>query len=476
MTPSSTPAFIIAGTHSGVGKTTVSLAVMGGLAKQGLLVQPFKIGPDFIDAGYHHHATGRGSVNLDLWMMGWAEIAASLARYAAGSDVAVIEAMGALHDGADGTRRGSAADFAHHLGLPVVLVIDVWGMTRSTGAVLRGYEEFDREVEIAAIVLNRVGSPRHYEMVREALPEDIKRRVVGYLPADEGLTVPERHLGLVTVEENVTAAALAAELASHATKTLDLERLTRLVKTARPLRDAAPVQPAAPEDPPAKPSSPVRIGLARDASFCFYYRDNLRRLHAEGAELVPFSPMGDSRLPTGLDGLYFGGGYPESFAAELAANQGLCEDVRRFAAKGLPIYGECGGMMYLGTGLVDFDGKRYPMSGVLPVEVAMDRKHLAIRYVDVETTRDSLLGPVGTKARGQEFHQSRIVSADLEADCFSVRDSTGAPSTAGFAAGGTLGSYIHLHFASNPGIPRWFVGRCRQGQPAGGGGEPVPPQ
>ncbi len=449
--------FIISGTHSGAGKTTASFAVMAGLAARGHAVRPFKIGPDFIDPGYHRLATGRPSVNLDLWMMGEEEIRRHLDRYMQAADVAVIEGMGALHDGENGTDRGSAAWFARHLDLPVLLVLDIWGMTRSTAAVIRGFEEFDRNVRIGGFLLNRAGSRRHFEMVFDALPEDIRQRVVGYLPADENLAIAERHLGLVTPEENPKAGRLREEVLERTRDTVDLDRLVKLFPIAR--RESR-------EDDEPRRQLRVRLGIARDRAFCFYYLENLRLLEEAGAELVPFSPLDDRELPAGVAGLYLGGGYPESFPEILSANQSIQRQIRDLAAQGAPIYAECGGLLYLSQALTGFDGRRHAMASLLPLEVAMDSRHLAIRYVEIETLLPSILGPAGTRARGQEFHQSRIVSQPPSAPCFRITDSQDNVFTGGIAAGSVLGSYIHLHFGSNPEIPKRLVEAMRPDLPA----------
>lgn len=443
--------FIISGTHSGVGKTTASFAVMAVLTDAGFSVQPFKIGPDFIDPGYHQLSTGRISINLDRWMMGLDGIRTSVARYAGTADVAVIEGMGALHDGENASGRGSAAYFARSLEMPVLLVVDIWGMTRSTAAVVQGFAALDPAVEIAGLLLNRAGSRAHFEMVRNALPGSWRRRVIGYLPADERITVPERHLGLVTVEENPEAARLREDVARLASQTLDIPSLIRIFGVRR--RTGARARAAA-----ATPR--VRVGIARDRAFCFYYQENLRRLREAGAELVPFSPVGDDHLPRELHGLYIGGGYPESFAGALAANTRMLQEIRTFGETGGVIYAECGGLMYLARRLIDFEGTRHRLVGLIPLETAMDRAHLAIRYVSVTTTRASALGPSGTRARGQEFHQSRIVRMSANTRGYRVSDSTGKTFREGFWHKRVLASYIHVYFGSNPGIPRRFVDYC----------------
>lgn len=487
--------FIVAATHSGAGKTTASCAVMALLAERGYAVQPFKIGPDFIDPGYHRLAAGSDSINLDLWMMGEAAIRAALQRHAgsAATAVAVVEGMGALYDGENGgSDRGSAAWFARRLDLPVLLVVDIWGMTRSTAAVIRGFEAFDPRIEIAGFLLNRAGSRRHFEMVCAALPHGMRRRVVGYLPADAAIAVAERHLGIVTVEENPGAGVLRDRILARARETIDLGALLQRMGVERRRAAAAgapaPPEPPAATRPPSRPQRPVhplqprrgspaagavRIGVARDEAFCFYYQENLRLLAAAGAELVPWSPVHDRQLPAAVDGLYIGGGYPESFAAELAANAPMLRSLRAFARRGAPIHAECGGLMYLGEALTDYDQRRHSMAALLPLATAMDRSHLAIRYVAIETTRQTVLGPPGTRARGHEFHQSRLLPSTLgeparsanaaaAAGAFRVTDGRGpGPLADGFTAGNVLGSYCHLHWSSNPRIPRYFVELCR---------------
>lgn len=448
-----TPAFLVSGTHSGVGKTTVSFAVMSLLHELGFDVQPFKVGPDFIDPGYHRLATGRESINLDLWMMGLSDVRKSFARFSAPADVAVIEGMGALFDGERGTERGSAAYLAKRLDVPVLLVVDVWGMTRSAAALIEGFMGFDPRVRIAGVILNRAGSEGHYRMVMDSLPARIRRLVLGYLPHSAHLSVPERHLGLLTLEENTEALKVRDALLHHAKQTVDVNRLVRLFK----------IKKRGVSGPPAgsKSSAPkVRMGIARDKAFCFYYAENLAMLEEAGAELLPFSPLEDTDLPDDLDGLYFGGGYPESFPDVLSENRSMRRKILESSRRGMPVYAECGGLMYVGRSLKNFDGRNYPMASVLPIDTEMDKNYLAIKYVEIETTAETLLGPRGTKARGQEFHHSRLVSSPPGNGCYRVTTNAGQVFSEGFKRDNVLASYIHLHFKSNPSVPSHFVSRC----------------
>lgn len=450
----STPSLLIAGTHSGVGKTTVSFAVMSALSRLGFGVQPFKIGPDFIDPGYHRLATGRESINLDLWMMGLRNVRESFACFSSTADVSVIEGMGALFDGENGVReRGSAGYVARQLVVPVLLVIDIWGMTRSTMAVINGFMNFDPRVRIAGIILNRAGGRTHYEMVLNALTPRARKLVVGYIPHSDEWAVPERHLGLLTLDENSEASNMQKRLLDVVMETIDFERLTRLfkIKKKRGPR-STPVR--------ALAAKRVSIGVARDSAFCFYYTENFRMLEDAGAELCFFSPLEDARLPPNLDGLYIGGGYPESFPETLANNKPMRREILGCVRAGMPVYAECGGLMYLGRSLTNFDGRRYSMVSALPVDTKMDKKFLAIKYVEIETNADTLLGPKGTRMRGHEFHQSRLTASDHVDKSYRVESSRGEVFTEGFTRANVLGSYIHLHFKSNPAVPSHLVSEC----------------
>jgi cobyrinic acid a,c-diamide synthase len=444
------PAILVAATHSGAGKTTATGVVLHALRRRGLEPQPFKIGPDFIDTAYHAEATGRPAINLDVWMMGVDGVRESYRRWSSDADVSVIESMGALYDGADGGEHGSAAHVAKLLGVPVVVVLDVWGMTRTSAAILEGLRAFDPGVHIAGCILNRVGGAAHAEMIMEALPRPLRELVVGAIERRPELEIPERHLGLLTVEENPTARAAREEASVRASELIDVERLVGIAGVARggPGRSASAGTPAAPSTAP-----PVaRLAIARDRAFCFYYEENLLLLRDAGFELVPFEPTSDPRLPANVDAVYIGGGYPESFARELEANGSLGAELRERAADGMPLYAECGGLVYLARSLTGFDRVRRELSGVLPLDVVMDPDRLAIRYVEVRTRVESPLGEAGTVARGQEFHQSHIVRADVEPTLYDVETSTAETYRDGYLADGVVASYTHLHFASCPAL------------------------
>jgi cobyrinic acid a,c-diamide synthase len=441
-------AILISATHSGAGKTTVTGVVMAALRRRGLRVQPFKVGPDFIDAAHHAEACGRPGVNLDTFLQGEDGARHAFERWSDDADIAVIEAMGGLFDGVDGTGRGSPAELAKLLGVPVVVVLDVWGMTRTAAPILRGLRDFDPEVRIAGCVLNRVGSPGHATMIVDSLPEDVRGMVIGSVPASADLAIPERHLGIVTVQE-LGGAAERAEARERAAVDLDLDRLVEIAGGTRRGPLAPPFTPA----PPPSHGERVRMAIAQDAAFHFYYEENLELLREAGFELVPFSPIADPSLPPDVDIVYLGGGYPESFAAELAANESLASDLRDRATAGLPIFAECGGFIYLGRSLTGFDGETHPMASVLPLDFTMDPAHLSIAYVTATTAADSPLGPAGTTARGQEFHQSRVTAATQnDLPLFDLARPDGHRSRAGLAHPTIAASYVHLHLASNPEI------------------------
>jgi len=417
----------------------------------GLSVQPFKIGPDFIDTAYHEEAAGRPSVNLDLWMMGADNVKTTFGKFAAGADVAFVESMGALYDGEDGTERGSAAFVSKLLNIPIILVIDIWGMTRSAIPLLQGFLSFDRDLKFAGFVMNRAGSVRHAQMVLDALPPELKELCLGHVLHRAALDIPERHLGLITPDENAVEASTRRVAFEAARSGLNLARLFPVRSNGIGPRQLDAVAKA----------GRVRIAVARDGAFRFYYSENLSMLEAAGAELCFFSPTSDLSLPSGTAGIYIGGGYPESFQSQLASNLALTEQLRASARSKLPIYAECGGFMYLGRTLTGADRSAASMVGIFPLDTLMDPEHLAIRYVSVRTLADSPLGPAGTEARGQEFHQSRIVGEPSGQPIYDVTASNGEHFQEGMLSGTAMGSYIHLHFASNPEIPRNFVESCR---------------
>jgi cobyrinic acid a,c-diamide synthase len=449
---------LIAGTASGVGKTTVALAIMAGLRQRGLAVQPFKCGPDFLDTGHHTRICGRTARNLDTWMLSVEANRSVLRNAARGADLIVAEGMMGLFDGKNGsTEIGSSAEIAKLLRLPVVLVVDAAKSARSVAAVVLGFEIFDKDLQLAGVILNRVASERHYEMLREAIESSCKTTILGWLPTEPAIAIPERHLGLHgAAEQAANGQAAATHRFAFAAKHLDLDGLLDL-ECGLELTEAKPARIVTSASVDA-----VRVGVPSDHAFSFYYEDNLDLLREQGAEIARFSPLTDASLPPGLDALYLGGGYPELHAKQLSSNRQMLEQVRRFAASGRPIYAECGGMLYLSESL-SVEESSYIMAGVLPLSIQMTDRLVQFGYVTVEFTEDCLLGRKGTVVRGHSFHHSRIASQGNLATNYHVQYSlSGEEELEGFRQGNVLASYIHVHFRANPAVAENFVAAIRQ--------------
>ena len=436
---------VIAGTSSGAGKTSVTCGVIGALRRRGLRIQGFKVGPDYIDPSYHALASGRPGRNLDAFLSG-PELIAPLARHGiAGADLAIVEGVMGLFDGASG--RGELASTGHVaklLGAPVVLVIDAASMAHSAAAILHGYRTFDPDIDVAGVIFNKVGSDHHELLLREAVaPMGVT--VLGALRRDDRVRAPERHLGLVPAleRERRTGASLAA-LADAAERHVDLDGLVALANAAPPLQGAT----WTPEAP--NPSPGARIALAHGPAFCFHYEENLELLEAAGAELARFDPLTDETLPAGCGALMLAGGFPEVFAGALEANAALRTEVAAFAASGRPVLAECGGLLFLCRSL---DGR--PMCGVLPAEARMtDRLSLGYREATAATATPWI--DAGEPTRGHEFHYSAVSPAHGEQGAWELTG-RGQTRTEGFVAGAVQASYLHVHWAAFPDVPRRLV-------------------
>jgi cobyrinic acid a,c-diamide synthase len=467
------PALVIAGTHSGVGKTTISIALMAALRRRGLRVQPFKVGPDFIDPTLHTRAAGCVSRNLDGWMLGKSGNRQTFARFSSHADFVVVEGVMGLFDGREAlSETGSTAEMAKFLGLPVILVVDASAMARSAAALVHGYESFDQDLNVAGIIFNRVGSAGHFAYLRESVEATCHARVLGWLPLEESVALPERHLGLFMADEALNEKRLDA-LVSWIEGGVDIETLMTLPRGYSRIADSAHIQwsmhardvaqSAAADTAMEKGhpfSRPPRIGVARDNAFCFYYQDNIDLLVDAGAEIVEFSPVNHQVLPEALDGLYFGGGYPELHAAALAANETMRTDVARFAQSGKPVYAECGGLMYLTAAIVDLESHAFPMVGVFPTRARVQSQLAAIGYAQVECTSNSGWLQIGEQARGHEFRYSVIDEMPEEIQRHYRVSTMAGERSEGFAAGSVLASYIHLHFGSCPQFAERFVAAC----------------
>jgi cobyrinic acid a,c-diamide synthase len=441
---------LLAGTHSSVGKTTVALGLLAAWRKQGRSPAPFKAGPDYIDPSLHAQAAGRPSRNLDVWLLDEPALRGVFTRGMRAADVAVIEGVMGLFDGIGATQDASTAVLARTLGCPVVLVLDVAAMSGTAAALVLGCQQMQPGVELAGVILNRVGSDGHLQSTAEAIRLATGLPTLGSLPHDPELAVPERHLGLVPAAEGGIANETLDRLASLVAARFDLDALWRIASSAAHFAPAAaPVVSAV--------SGLPHIAVAQDRAFGFYYQDTIDLLRDCGAEVVPFSPLDDAALPPETRGLYLGGGFPELYAAELSANQPMRVAIQRHVRDELPVYAECGGLMALGQTLTTFDGQVLPMFEVLPIASCMQGEVLTIGYREVEALRASPLMAKGTRVRGHEFHWS---VADPPPDALAAYRVKDANRLEGFCLGSTLASYVHLNLAGAPQLATRFVRAC----------------
>ncbi|MCL6472075.1 MAG: cobyrinate a,c-diamide synthase [Firmicutes bacterium] len=453
------PRVIVAGTSSGVGKTTISLAIMAALSKKGFKVQGFKVGPDFIDPGYYQLATGRAGRNLDTWMMGKRNTLASFTSAASEVDVSIIEGVMGLYDGRGALAVGSTAEVAKLIDSPVIVVIDCAKMGASAGAVALGYLKYDESVSIKGFILNRIGSKKHEEMVKRSVESATGLPVLGCVRKAEEISIPERHLGLVTQEETRLSSRYIEALAEMAERSIDIEATIDIAVCGGKIKTGLELsQPGFDSELPCLPQG-VKIGVAYDKAFSFYYHDNFDLLKMYGAELAFFSPLSDRRLPDGIRGLYLGGGYPEVYAAELSNNRNLADEIKDMVESGLPVYAECGGLIYLAQAVDGFDNKTRIMSKALPLVCKMQNGP-TLGYREVIAITDSVIASKGDILRGHEFHYSTIAEVHGE---LKPAYKTDNGSNEGFIYKNTLASYIHLHFAGQPEAAGRFVLACRRG-------------
>lgn len=458
VTSLSVPRLVVAAPSSGSGKTTVATGLMAALTRRGLSVSPHKVGPDYIDPGYHALATGRAGRNLDAYLCGPELIGPLFLHGARGCDVAVVEGVMGLYDGAAGEGElASTAQVAKLLRAPVVLVVDASSQSRSVAALVHGFVTWDPEVRIGGVILNKVASDRHEALLREAL-DSVGVPVLGALRRVERVDTPSRHLGLVPVAERRAAAVDAvAAMAAQVSDGCDLEALVALAHSAGPLSCAAwdaaeALLSSGGESSPERP----RVAVAGGSAFTFSYAEHAELLTAAGAEVVPFDPLRDERLPEGTRGLVVGGGFPEVYAAELSANEPLRGAVAEFALGGAPVAAECAGLLYLCR---ELDGR--PMCGVLDASARMTGR-LTLGYRDAVAVSDSVLAGAGERMRGHEFHRTVVEPGSgtgAAAPAWGVR--VPERRVEGFVQQKVHASYLHTHWAAAPGVARRFVERCR---------------
>ena len=444
-----TPAFLLAGTHSGCGKSTVAAGLLRALRNAGQSIAPFKVGPDYLDPMLHRLAVGRVSWNLDGFFLDDAGLREAVARGGAGADLALVEGCMGLFDGSDPvTFQGSGADLAGRLGLPVVLVVDGSGLGGSVAATVLGHARLRPGLELAGVILNRLGGAGHFQLQKAAIEAHTDVPVLGWLPQSQDWVLPERHLGIHQPHEVPGLDGALDRLAAALAETVDLEAIRR---RARPVPGLPRCEPAAAGDLP--------VALGQDEAFSFVYADTLDRLARLGVSWVPFSPLRE-RLPEGVAGLYLPGGYPELHAATLAANGALHADLRAAHARGLPIFAECGGYMALGESLTDLQGRTHAMAGVLPGRFRMTEGLQSFGYKRLRLLRDGLLGMAGSEGLGHEFHHS-VREGALDAPAWQAENLRGEGVAEGHAGNNLHAGYAHIHFGAQSGWAEAWVARLR---------------
>lgn len=442
---------VIAGTHSGCGKTTITIGMLAALRKKGLSAQSFKAGPDFIDSGIHRLASEKPSRNLDIWMCGEDYVKNCFDKYSADSDISIVEGVMGMYDGGYST-----ASLAALLNLPVILVVDAYGMAESAGAVVKGFAGYGRG--LSGVIFNRVASDNHYTRLKSSVSGV---PVIGHLPADLKFSIPQRHLGLVVAEENALPEENIERLAGAVLKHIDMDAVTGQARGSNGRKQGNRKKPGVHVNEPV-----ASVAVAYDKAFCFYYEDNLDLLRDAGAEIIRFSPLSDKGIPGNADAVYIGGGYPELYADELCRNAPMLESVKAWADAGKPLYAECGGLMYLSGGIHDINGSFFRMSGVLPFETEMKNKRARLGYREITVKDDTIVGRAGSTLRGHEFHYSEIKSSPEPAgggSVFSAKDGYGGEIPVdGFRYKRTLASYIHVHFGSRPDIANNFINYIKE--------------
>ena len=445
------PRIIIAATQSGSGKTTITAGLLAALKNRGLNVQSYKVGPDYIDTGWHELASGKSSHNLDSWLVGSDKLKEIFVETSEGADISIIEGVMGLYDGG---RRGisSTAEISKLLDAPVVLIIDAKSMGTSAAAVALGFKLFDTSVKLAGVILNRLGSDSHKKIIVDAL-DTLGIKVFGAIRRNDEFFLPERHLGLVPTSENHSVDVIK-KICAAVESQIDVDALINLAKNSAPLKKIS--------ESCQLTVGNLKIGVARDEAFNFYYGASLNELERLGAEIIFFSPLNDEHLPA-VDGLIIGGGFPEMFAARLEQNKNLRAEIFNMAEAGLPIFAECGGFMYLMSRLIDFDGKIFERCGVIESAATMTNRLQTVGYVEAEILSDCVLGRAGDTFHAHEFHFSIAQTSDEKIfKCRRLR--TGKEYFAGVCKKNLVASYLHIHFAGSPSAASNFIQACKNFQ------------
>jgi cobyrinic acid a,c-diamide synthase len=449
------PRIMIAGTNSGVGKTTVTLGIMSALVQKGIEVQGFKSGPDYIDPSHHTFVTGKASRNLDTWVMGNNTCCELFERSAVNSDLSVIEGVMGLYDGSiDSTGYGSSAHLAKILQTPVILVINAKGLAQSAGAIVKGFIEFDKAIKLSGVIVNNIASYNHYDCVKKAIEDNCSISVLGYLKKDTDVNIPERHLGLVPSEENRNNSALYEKLGKMVLETIDTDNLIKVANSADVFPNYDKLIFHDHND-----TLNVTLAIAKDNAFCFYYQDDIDLFKSMGATIKYFSPLKDRCIPDDVDGIFFGGGFPELNSEELMENENMMHSILNSYKQGTVIYGECGGMMYLLEKLIDCDGRLFKMCGVLKGTSKMENKRQGLGYVIADVVSDNIICKRGDTFRAHEFHWSKLLDVpDDNVFAYNTRKSNGSKSGFdGLHKKNVLASYTHIHFSSNPKLAKNFL-------------------
>jgi cobyrinic acid a,c-diamide synthase len=445
---------VIAGTGSGVGKTTLTIGLMSAFMKKGYTVQGFKCGPDYIDPSYHTAVTGRRSRNLDSWMLSHDTVKEILKRGSTGADISIIEGVMGFYDGKNPmNNQGSTAEISMITESPVILVVNCASMARSAAAIAKGFQCFAEGVNIVGVIANQVGSEGHYKLVKTAIEQECSIPVVGYLKRETEIEIPERHLGLIPSVERGELDSFFDQLGELISETVDIERIYELSQTTTLEIDDSPLF--------QKKKDPfIRIAVAKDSAFNFYYQENFELLEANGAELVYFSPLDGEALPENIDGLYIGGGFPEEFAEDLSKQEYVKASIRQAVEQGLPTLAECGGFMFLTDSIQTTEGNTYPMVGVIPGEIIMQKRLAAIGYREIVGAEGNFLLGDDT-AKGHEFHYSTFHPKQEVRHSYQTKGMRGVQQE-GYMLGNLVSGYTHIHFASCPRVVENWIEKCSE--------------
>lgn len=453
----SNPRFVLAGSQSGVGKTTISTGIMAALLKRKFDIQPFKVGPDYIDPAFHTFITGHKSRNLDSWMLDKDVIVELFLRNSMGKDIAVIEGVMGLYDGCGSDKdNGSTAHIAKLLKAPVILIINGKGMSNSAAAQVMGYKLYDPEVDIRGVIINQVSGEKHYRILKESIERDTGIECLGYLVPNPEIKLESRHLGLIPAMEVENLKEKLEAISTIVEASIDLDRLVAIAEGAVDINIEFSIETSVNRD--------INIGVALDKAFHFYYEDNLDLMRKLGANIIFFSPLHDDCLPENLHGLYFGGGYPEVFARDLEENSYMRSKIKEAIEKGMPTYAECGGLMYLTKGITTFEGSKHEMVGIFDCHTRMTGRLQRFGYITVDIDEPCVIADDRSVVRAHEFHRSILEEEKNSSYAYSVTKASDRSQRwkCGLKMFNALGAYCHIHFYSNKKLAKDFIGNCEK--------------